>query len=939
MIKNFRILRIPVSVFFLLLFTFAFAQQDTEQIDVVKIDESWQKLPQDFTLRVRLTAIEPQEPTPINWRWGGEGLGGEVVRGTLVEKANIGEWSPEVPVSSFLKGSVPSKFFLTFTAGRPGKPKSIQDRTKIDYSTNAEFEFEFSYKGKVVKRFKETGPDGGTVGIVIPFYKLEGGKQPDDSEFLKELTGLSEYALKRAEFLENLPWAKWPLPKLFAFPHNIGGYGVGAGYGIRHTNKAIIEAECRALRQLGANGLRAAPDFLLKMIAEREGYAKQFTRCYIGGAAGYPVPRYNERNPDPEAGCPFAPGVTERTKSAVEQSLNMLKIPVDEVWGLTVDEIGAVFDMAKEGKQHVTVCPYCAQGFREYLQKKGYKPSDFGQKDWSEVKPVNIWSKEDIGLKDPKISLLAYQTAMFVNYASAKLFTPIREALAEANKKKKMAIDSGNLNSPEAKQPWVYSYALRGNTFLLGGHSLDFFDFYRYADNGFVYETSNRGPQIWQWDSYLCDVGRVVTNKLGLRFGIYVKPHRGAPIQRTLTAISRGAKMIHFYTYGPDYTKGDSFSQDKDTLALTSKAAHIVGKAEDLLYNSSWAVPAEVAIVNPRSSEIWMRLTGQAPQWTAAWENAKWIYTALAHAHIPVDPLDEEMLANEDLSRYKVIYINGCNLTSAAAKKIAKWVEAGGILYTSGWGLARDEANQPLKILEPVLGLQERHEPEMWFNVALYGATSLESYNDSRRVLAPVPEGAKINGSGLFSASFMPVIGREILKPAPGTDILAKFADGNPAVTCKKYGKGKVYVVGFFPGLEYSAKVRNETFNMARDFDPGIRSYIVAPALTVVKPVVDISVPTVEAILLQNNATGKRAITLMNWTYRVSALRQYPNGRTSPVVSIVPFKDLTITVRGAGNVKKVASVVLDKTLDFNRDAETITFKIPQLDEGDVIILE
>ena len=59
------------------------------------------------------------------------------------------------------------------------------------------------------------------------------------------------------------------------------------------------------------------------------------------------------------------------------------------------------------------------------------------------------------------------------------------------------------------------------------------------------------------------------------------------------------------------------------------------------------------------------------PEWAAAWENAKWVYTALTHAHLAVDPLDEVMLANDDLSRYRVLYINGPNLTRAAAQRVA----------------------------------------------------------------------------------------------------------------------------------------------------------------------------------------------------------------------------------------------------------------------------
>ena len=228
--------------------------------------------------------------------------------------------------------------------------------------------------------------------------------------------------------------------------------------------------------------------------------------------------------------------------------------------------------------------------YQALLKGQGLAPSAFGKRDWAEVRPA------DLSAKGEGPTLATYQTAMFANYASAKLFTPVRDAVARANEEKR--------KNPSLKQPFIYSFALRGNTFLMGGHSLDFFDFYRHADNAMVYETSNRDARVWGWDSYLCDVGRVLTATQKTEFGVYVKPHRGAPIQRALSAASRGAKLIYWYTYGPDYVKGDSFAESDAALEATARAASILGRAEDLLYGATWAAAPEIAVVNPRSSEI-----------------------------------------------------------------------------------------------------------------------------------------------------------------------------------------------------------------------------------------------------------------------------------------------------------------------------------------------
>ena len=910
------------------------APADTAQVDVATPDAAG-VMPEGLTLRVRLAAITPAEPMDIAWRYGGEGLGGEVVRGVAAAKLPVGEWSPPIAVRDFVKGRFPARLFLTFTAA--SSAKAARGGAKPDVPTGAEFEFEFTFGGKVVKTFRESGPDGPTAGIHIPAYRLAGGRTPADPAFLDELTGILEYARRRAASLESLPWAARPVPRQFVIITDVGGYGPGVGYGIRTTNKAVVEVECRSLRQLGVNSLRSAPEFLLGMAARGEGYAAGLGRACDIGIAGYPVPGYRAgRQNSSEAGCPFGTGVKAAAEEAARTSIEKMQAAgLTEVWGLTVDEIGAVIDHSAEGKGHYAACPRCGEAFREWLRGQGLAPADFGAADWAAVRPVDLSGREGTG---PDLStrggcLAAYYTRQFNNYASARLFTPLRDAVAAANEARRKAIAAGEKDTPAARQPEMFSYALRGNTFLMKGHSLDFFDFYRHADNAFVYEMSNRDPRAWPWDSYLCDVGRVVSGAMRLEFGVYVKPHRGAPVQRALSAAARGARMIYWYTYGPDYKKGDSFSESPEALALTSRAARLLGRAEDVLYRSAWVQPAEVAVVNPRTSEIWMQLTGR-PDAQAAWENAKWTYTALAHAHVPVDAIDEVMLAREDLARYKVLYISGPNITRAAADKVARWVEAGGTLVTSGGGLARDEANQPLAALQPVLGLEARAEPEMFYRVSLYGATTFEPYDDARNVLKPVPEGARIAGPGL--TTLVPVIGREVLRPVAGTEVLAKFADGGAAMTRATHGKGRAYVIGFFPGLEYSAGVRVGQYDMSTGFDAGRRAYLAAPALAAVKPVVDAGRPTVEGVLVRGREGGRMAVVLMNWAYRVA---DPPGKAARPAWTLVPCQDLKVTVRGAGAATKAVSAALDKPLAVERAGDVLTITVPRLDEGDVLLLE
>jgi len=948
-------LRTVLPYAFLLLFPMcSLARQDTEQIDIPVVRSQAFRVPDTLTIRVRLTNITPAVPTSIRWRYGGEGQGGKVYRGVF-RKAGVpadapveahalavGQWSAPVPLVS-LGGPFPEKFFLTITAGNPGKTVDRTTGRRSGFSTDVTFEFEFRFDNRLLKKFTAAGPDGGTATIVLPLYRLVEGVEPDSPEFIEELTDVLAYARRRAETLENLPWADRPLPRKYAIINNVGGYGTGSGYGIRTTDRAVTRAELRSLRQLGVNGFRGGPDFVLEMLREGGPQARKWNRAMIAHIMGFPVERYRSgRNEDPQAGCPFGENVPADRQRLVKESLEaVLSLPVEEVWGLTVDEIGTVIDQSREKKAHLSVCPRCIRGFQDWLKGRGLSPSDFGASDWSGVRPLNVWDAESgrPWLRDSGLALAAYYTRDFNNYVTAMMFADLKRAFTRANEAKRAALArGGDADSPHARQPWVYSYALRGNTFLMKGHSLDFFDFYRLADNAIVYETSNRGPRIWSWDSYLCDVQRVVAAKMHLARGIYIKPHRGAPVQRMLSAVSRGNTMLYWYTYGPDYKKGDSFSQDPEALQLASKAAHLLGLAEEALYGSRWAIPAEVAVVKPETTQRWMNLSDNPPHLVAAWENAKWVYSALQHAHIPVDPIDEGILADEDLARYKVIYVSGSHITNEAARGLVRYVRNGGTLYTSGWGLARDEANQPLTTLQPALGLDSRAEPEMWYRVSLYGATSIESFDEPGNRLAAVPRGARITGGDTIQCSFAPVVGREVLRPEGDAEILARFADGTAAMTCHNYGKGQVYVVGFFPGLEYSAAVRRLDFNMRRDFDPAIRQVVAAPALALTHPVVEPSDPLVEGVLLKNDGNGMRVVTLANWAYGVAALKEDASGSRSAVVKHLSLNGLQVRIRATEDTKQVVSCMLQKNVRFTKSTDSIIVELPRLEEGDVLVL-
>ncbi len=928
--------------------------QEEDHIDREVVGEKV-TLPPHLMFRARVTAITPPEhmPTTIHWKQGGEGVtAGETQTGALGEGMVLGQWTEPVSLAELLgKAASGRRIYLTIFAGDRGKIADRITRRLEGYSTGVEMEFEFLDGDKVIKSIASKAPDGGTFTLVIPTYRLEGNAPLDNPQFVEELDDALGHARRRAEALEKLPWANGPLPKRFAIMTDLRGYGT-YGYGIRHSDPAVLEAEARSLRQLGVNGLRDVPEFLLERAALGQGYARNFGRAMIAPAGGFPVAPYRKgRAVEEGAGCPSAPQVEALTQEMIEKAKGaLLSQPLGEVWALTVDEIGTVFDGAPEKKEHMAQCERCIAAYRAFLQEKGRAPADFGKADWSEVRPPPLWSKDpdqpQPWLTDPGEALNAYYTRLFNNHATARLFTPLRDFFAEANKRKKAALAAGDTDSLEAKQPWVYTFALRGNTFLMRGHSLDFFDFYRDADNAFVYEMSNRDARAWGWDSYLCDVGRVVRRTEGHELGVYIKPARGAVIQRALTAISRGFRMLYWYTYGPDYAKGDTFSHRPEALEATSRAAHLIAKSEDALYGAEWMHPARIAIVKPGSLQgliqgaLRNRAAGMDPLLAAAWEDTKWTHSALTHGHFPVDPLDEGLLESADLSQYRVIYVPSPVLTRAAAEKLAEWVRAGGFLYTNAGGLARDEAGRPLESLAPALGLSGQRTTDLWVETPLYASGLMEPFKPVSGVSAPEDVTVK-SGEGSLPLA----VGREVLNPLPAAETLARFSDGGVAMTRFPYGKGRVYVAGFFPALEYSAPLRHHGYDMTRDFPPLARDFVTLPVRDAgILPVVDAASPLVEGLLLKNPETQARAVTLMNWGHRIAVqkVREDAKGNQRVVggrAELVPQKDLRVAIRGAGPTREVHSVALDRTLPVETEGDVSIVTLPELQEGDVLLLQ
>jgi hypothetical protein len=885
---------------------FAFVARGQEQIDkndTVARGAATQRL----SVRVRVvTADPPQETFRIDWRRGGEGLGGTVTRGGFrTEDQSPGipraQWSHWLSLKEIVGTAKGWEFPTVVVTSEPiVKGKSSNPGPAL---SNVSVDFEFAEEGNVFKRFTESAPKGQTVGFAFPGAALAAKVSP---AFAAQLNGISAHAKDRLETLRKAVPGPPPALKLFGVIGHMGGYGEGPpglrgshGFGVRHCNPAILTDEFETLRLLGVNGM---VDSMHLVVAA--GVKPNFSNIFWGPpGSGEPMSFFQKGGKSTEnpEGCPFDPAlkphVLERTQKAIEEHQ---AVGAKKSWALWDDEMGVY------AKEHIASCDRCAETFRTYLQANHVTLTQLRAKSWTEVKPYNLWlsaaeakdkTKHPTGLKpapeDPSDALRFYYTYRLMSHANGQVFT-------EAAKK--------------FDQAGIKLYAMQGPTPSWNGSSLDWHEFYDLKPNtAFVFETSNRDARVWQWESYLADIGRSIATRHQMPQGCLIKPHRGAPAQRMLTTVSRGTSAFEWYTYGPDYSKGDSFSQSPELLARVATAAQFLEKAEPYVFEARPSHAPEVAFVTPRSTEIWSRATDPG---LTAFEDAKWVYTALRHAHVPLDILSEQQLIEGKLDQYKVIYIPGSHLHHQASLAVDQWVKNGGTLWTSASGLHKDHANQPDPTTLAMLGLKAR-SLETWGTAPQYRATTLEPLKEQNP-----PASCAITWNG---KEIVPRVGREKLQVASSA-ALATFADGSTAVARHRHGKGETIVAGLFAGLTYSATVRREDFNMREDFHAAVRDLIALPALekNVVRPAIP-SDPLVESVTLQRE--GRTSVALINWAYR-------HDEKSTHRAALQPIEHLKVELPGFPTAKTVSSI---RHGPLKRDGMSVT--IPSLEEIDLLIIE
>jgi len=803
------------------------------------------------TFRARVISATPAVPNYIlAWRVGGEGLGGTSFQGTLIASPGqpAGTFSAPVTTDSVF-GTSPT--FGTFVVEIPGK--------SVTYPSTCVVEFEFTYADGTVSTFQQTSPLGATVGIAFANGRFE---------------GLSTYVQARHDALVASVPTSTPPTRLSVAGHLLG-FGSGlkgaAGYGIRHNDPGICALEADVLRRLGVNGV--AQD---QTGFNASGIANQFQSIFLGPpGAGAPTDIISTQlglGIGPVI-CPFDPRAVPSMNAYITQNdLPTLKAAgTKEVWSQIGDELHLL------GQKHIETCRYCATEFPKYVAVNNGPTT-------AQIYPLTFDSNGNV-MGRPLAQadrLNFYWTIRYAQHVTAAYFKIAHDLLT--------SLGYPLFTMQQPNPTW-------------GPESLDWAEFFRSGSTDCtVFETSNLDARMWPWDGYCADI----MHGFGLKPLTLVKPDRGGFEQRSLAQVARGITRFHWYTYGPDYAKGDSYSSSPTTLAAVAGMANFLGATEHL-FDSVTPIPTDVALLYPRSSETW----DWANNDPIHIEDTRWIWSALKHAQIPVDIINED----SDFSKYKVIYVTGQQMRTDAVGRLLTWCGNGGTLWLGPGAMTTDESDSPLQsVTQPSL--------ERWCPVVASTAGGPVPFADPQAITRPMVN--VLGGHGVESGLFLPVVGRYATTADLEDEVLASFIDGHPAMTWSHFGKGRIYELAFYAGLQYSNGVRASSYDTRVNLDPMIRSMISCAALSrnVSQPVIS-SDPCVEAVALRRGQGF--TVALMNWNFA-------PKPVTGRWLS-TPVQDLTVMLPG---MPSTCVSMQFGPLTITRVGNSSTVTLPRIDSVDVL---
>ena len=562
----------------------------------------------------------------------------------------------------------------------------------------------------------------------------------------------------------------------------------------------------------------------------------------------------------------------------------------------------AVFEQLRENRTAL-------DRFRDYLKSVPLELQDIGAASWQEVFPIGRSQATTIERKR-----LFYWTTRFFAYDSARHFARTTRALERAFYPGLPVLTNWNFFSGRfyVPGPVANNRDKLSPDAAMGGH--DWMEFGRLRGCTMLWtEDWFSDAQAYQW-SFYCAKLRCAARKGGVRFGGYVIPRTAGDrkdgiLQKVLCVLGSGGKAIKYFVFGPEYNfPGNCYSENAAVMSKMAEAHAMVGAAEELLWPG---VPsrAQVAILHPRSAEVWdAGPTDSATPIQDATNNhlnrstvdymaeVFDLYLALQHDNIPVDFVEEDDLSVTGLKPYRVLYVTEPDVPEENQRGLIEWVKAGGILVTVSGAATRDRYDEPCRWIDEASGVTEAPR---------------------KRLLIQQTRRLPDLGTGQGTQGTFTVVGVRSKMTADRKHVEATFDDGSPAVVNCPVGKGRRIHFAWMPGLAYWKSSGKQRDRLPVGFSASIRNWITWPTrLAQVERLVEVDHALVESPVLISPSGA--AVTLLNWTGE-------------------PIDQLRLELHLPFRIGSVKSVRQKQSIDFQRTDGTVRLTLP-LGAADILLI-
>jgi beta-galactosidase len=360
--------------------------------------------------------------------------------------------------------------------------------------------------------------------------------------------------------------------------------------------------------------------------------------------------------------------------------------------------------------------------------------------------------------------------------------------------------------------------------------------------------------------------------------------------------ISHGAREIAVYAWYPMSSGYESNgyglvnldgSVTERARAAGDTARIIEGQAAALL--AARPAPAQVAILYNRLSYM---VGGTEPSLSklgnAERDSLLGLHRIFLEEQIPVDFIHPQDVIADRLGQYKIVFLPyPVMLAKDVAAGIRRYVENGGTVVAEArlaWNDARGIASETI----PGAGLDE-----------VFGAREhlIRPADHPELEINPLP-----GLPGMAAREKVAVAGfEEELTPAESARVLARFADGQPALVENSFGKGKAVLVGSFLALAYERQpeVSTKRLVLALAEQAGVAPEVTItgadPAKTEVRRL--LNPEQQELFVFYHGTTAATATLQLHLPWKATAARNLLTGAAEPVSVRKGVSTLNVTLQ------------------------------------------